>query len=213
MKTSIKSNITSPWLDQRLENLFRTELEISLEKAEDPMNSLGYKSLPAFDWIQKNGAQDLLYKGLTQCAPLYPVIAYRGQTIIWMTPSPIIAGKALLLIMGKDLKGRIRLIGSNNTSIPKSYKAFNDLNIFEAYDQSISTRQIERLIYNVISSKMSIDDLEIASQVEYESQLFRVMPIALLILDGEMSYMAFAPAIVYGNHISDMSKEFIGEVL
>jgi hypothetical protein len=39
------------------------------------------------------------------------------------------------------------------------------------------------------------------------------MPIALLVLDKKKSHMAFSPAVVYGNYPSDMSVEFMGEVL
>jgi hypothetical protein len=60
---------------------------------------------------------------------------------------------------------------------------------------------------------MTFNDPQIAKQVAYQSELFRTMPIALLVLDEHQSHMAFSPAVVYGDHPSDMSLEYIGEVL
>ena len=213
MKESKNTVIKYPWLDQRLKNLFRTELQISLEKAEDPINSLGYKSHPAFDWIQKNGAQDLLYKGLTKFAPLYPVIAYKGEISSWLSPAISGSGNTVLLILGKDPKGNVRLVGTNYLNMPQCNNNFTAINFFEDYDRATSRTEKESLIYNMISSQMTWDDLRIAKQVTHQAEVVRTMPIALLVLDGEKSYIAFSPAVVCGNYPSDMSLEFTDEVL
>ena len=197
---------TSPWQDPSLENLFRIELSL----VSDPIDLPMYKSLTAFQWIHKTKTAGLLFRGLTKFAPLYPVNAYKGE--ISSSP-PSGSGNTVLLILGKDQKGKARLVGTNYLNMPQCNNNFTAINFFEDYDKATSRTEKESLIYNMISSQMTWDDLRNAKQVTYQAEVFRTMAIALLILDGEKSYMAFSPAVVYGNYPSDLSLEFLGEVL
>ncbi len=209
MKEPKNNVIKCPWLDKRLENLFRTELVI----AADSMNLTDYKSHPAFDWINKNHTKNLLFKALEKYAPLFPVIAYKGNVSVWLSPPPSGQNNQVTIIMGKDQFGKIRVIGANYLNWPTVTKVKIKSNFFEAYDSLQSRFEKEYLMMDTISYHMSYYNKQIAISVTNEAELMRTMPIALLILDGERSYVAFAPAIVYGNYPSDMSKEFIGEVL
>ena len=119
----------------------------------------------------------------------------------------------ILLSLGKDRKGKARLVGTNYLNMPQCNNNFTAINFFEDYDRATSRTEKESLIYNMISSQMTLDDLRNAKQVNYQAEVVRTMPIALLVLDATKSYMAFSPAVVCGNHPSDMSLEFLGEVL
>jgi hypothetical protein len=198
-----------PWQDPSAESPIRTELSL----ASDPIDFPMYKSLKAFQWIHKYNAEDLLFRGLTKFAPLYPVIAYKGEISSWLSPPPSGSGNTVLLILGKDKKGMVRLVGTNYLNMPQCNNNFTANNFFEDYNRATSRTEKESLIYNMISSQMTWDDLRIAKQVTHQAEVVRTMPIALLVLDGEKSYMAFSPAVVYGNYPSDMSLEFMGEVL
>ena len=200
---------TSPWQDPSLENLFRTELSF----VSDPIDLPMYKSLTAFQWIHKTKTAGLLFRGLTKFAPLYPVISYKGEISSWLSPPPSGSGNTVLLILGKDRKCKARLVGTNYLNMPQCNNNFTAINFFEDYDRATSRTEKESLIYNMISSQMTCDDLRIAKQVSYQAEVARTMPIALLVLDATKSYMAFSPAVVCGNHPSDMSLEFLGEVL
>ena len=200
---------TSPWQDPSLENLFRTELSL----VSDPIDLPMYKSLTAFQWIHKYNAGDLLFKGLTKFAPLCTVIAYKGEISSWLSPPPSGSGNTVLLILGKDKKGMVRLVGTNYLTMPQCNNNFTAINFFEDYDKATSRTKKESLIYNMISSQMTWDDLRNAKQVNYQAEVVRTMPIALLVLDATKSYMVFTPAVVCGNYPSDLSLEFLGEVL
>jgi hypothetical protein len=200
---------TSPWQDPSLENLFRTELSL----VSDPIDLPMYKSLTAFQWIHKTKTAGLLFRGLTKFAPLYPVNAYKGEISSWLSPPPSGSGNTVLLIIGKDQKGKARLVGTNYLNMPQCNNNFTVINFFEDYDKATSRTKKESLIYNMISSQMTLDDLRNAKQVTFQAEVVRTMPIALLVLDVTKSYMAFSPAVVCGNHPSDMSLEFLGEVL
>lgn len=200
---------TSPWQDPSLENLFRTELSL----VSDPIDLPMYKSRPEFQWIHKTKTAGLLFRGLTKFAPLYPVIAYKGEISSWLSPAISGSGNTVLLILGKDQKGNVRLVGTNYLIMPQCKNNFTAINFFEDYDRATSRTEKESLIYNMISSQMTWDDLRIAKQVTHQAEVVRTMPIALLVLDGEKSYMAFSPAVVCGNYPSDMSLEFTDEVL
>ena len=200
---------TSPWQDPSLENLFRTELSF----VSDPIDLPMYKSLTAFQWIHKTKTAGLLFRGLTKFAPLYPVISYKGEISSWLSPPPSGSGNTVLLILGKDRKGKARLVGTNYLNMPQCNNNFTAINFFEDYDKATSRTEKESLIYNMISSQMTWDDLRNAKQVNYQAEVVRTMPIALLVLDATKSYMVFTPAVVCGNYPSDLSLEFLGEVL
>lgn len=200
---------TSPWQDPSLENLFRTELSF----VSDPIDLPMYKSLTAFQWIHKTKTAGLLFRGLTKFAPLYPVISYKGEISSWLSPPPSGSGNTVLLILGKDRKCKARLVGTNYLNTPQCNNNFTAINFFEDYDRATSRTEKESLIYNMISSQMTLDDLRNAKQVNYQAEVVRTMPIALLVLDTHKSYMVFTPAVVCGNYPSDMSLEFMGEVL
>lgn len=200
---------TSPWQDPSLENLFRTELSF----VSDPIDLPMYKSLTAFQWIHKTKTAGLLFRGLTKFAPLYPIIAYRGVISAYVSPPTSGAGNTALLIMGKDQSGKVRLVGSNLSCWPTGQSGGIKTNFFEKFDRLSNWRDQETLIIETISSHMTFNDLQIAKEVAYQSELFKTMPIKLLVLDGNKSHMAFSPAVVYGNYPCDMSLEFMGEVL
>ncbi len=201
--------IWSPWEDASLENPIRTEMSL----VNDPIDLPMYKSLPAFEWIYKHKAEDLLCRSLTRFAPLSPVISYKGQISSWLSPPISGSGNTVLLILSKDNSGAVRLVGTNYANWPKGSVGLTKFNFFEEYDSLEFRTDKERLIVETISSHMNCTDTQIAKEVAYQAELVRTMPIALLVLDINKSFMAFSPAVVYGNHPADFSKEFMGEVL
>ena len=200
---------TSPWQDSSLENLFRTELSL----VSDPIDLQMYKSLTAFQCIHKTKTAGLLFRGLTKFAPLYPVNSFKGEISSWLSPPASGYGNTVLLILGKGREGKARLVGTNYLNMPQCNNNFTAINFFEDYDRATYRTEKESLIYNMISSQMTLDDLRNAKQVTYQAEVFRTMAIGLLVLDATKSYMAFSPAVVYGNYPSDMSLEFMGEIL
>jgi hypothetical protein len=154
---------TSPWQDPSLENLFRTELSY----AKDPIDFYGYKSHPALKWINSNKAEQLLFRGLTKFAPLYPIAAYKNQVSAWVSPPPSGYNNSALMILGKGDDGQIRLIGSNYANWPRGGSGLVKSNFFEEYDQLTSRTNKEHLIFNTISSHMNCNDIQISKQVAY----------------------------------------------
>ena len=209
MSLSTLNKPTSPWLDSNLENLFRTELSY----AREPIGFYGYRCHPALKWVDRNNASKLLYNGLAKFAPLCPIVAYKEKTSAYVSPPLSGYNNSALMILGRDSTGKKRLIGSNYANWPTGGCSLPKSNFFDEFDQLTSRTAREGLIFNTVSSHMTYEDISIAKTVAYQSALFRTMPVALLVLDGEKSHMAFCPAVVYGSYPCDMSLEFLGEVL
>ncbi len=199
----------SPWEDASLENLFRNELSY----ARDPISVHGYQSRPEFKWIYKNKVEELLYRGLTKFAPLYPIGAYKNKVSAWVSPPPSGYNNSVLIILGKDTAGKKRLIGTNYANWPRGGSGLVKSDFFNEYDQLTTSTDKVNLIFSTVSSHMNSNDVGIAKDVAYQSEFFRTMPIALLVLDKNKSHIAFSPAVVYGNYPADFTKEFMGEIL
>jgi hypothetical protein len=60
---------------------------------------------------------------------------------------------------------------------------------------------------------MTSDEVKDSKRVEIEASKYRTMPIYILVIDGENSYLGIDTAVVTGDYPSDMSYEFAGEIL
>ena len=207
---SIRPTEPSPWLDPALTNNFRHEIELALQKST-------YPSLipdPLFAWIVANGAEPLLYTGFTKFAPLLPTYGYNNEVSLWTAPPLSGASNAICLIMGKDSNGKVRLTGGNYFSTPKegAFEKISSPDFFAQLDSLSSDSEKISLVTDTFSKSFSEGDGEWIHQVESQCMSFYTMPIYLLVLDGEKTYLRGAPAVVEGMKHTDFSLECFGEV-
>lgn len=208
--SSSSNNNQSPWITQRERHIFGYELSI----AEDHTCHSFMKPHPLFAWIHANKLNATLFDVLAKLCPLHPVISYRGQTALWLSNPPSGSGNTVGIIIGRDKSNRLRIIGTNFMNSPTRSSARPTQCIFDAYDSlSDNDLKIYRLIENEISARMTSNEIKIAAAIEHEAFKYRTMPIYILVIDGEHSYLAIDTAMVSGNYPSDMSYEFAGELV
>jgi hypothetical protein len=199
----------SPWITRKEDSVFGYEMSI----AEDPSCHTFIKPNPLFVWLNANKLNTALFDVLAKLCPLYPVVSNRGHTSIWLSPPPSGSGNTVGIIIGRDKSNQLRIIGTNFMNCPASSINSPSECVFEAFDAlGDSALAIYRLIENEISARMTSNELKISEQIEEEAYKYRTMSIYLLVIDGENSYFAIDTALVLGDHPSDMSFEYAGEL-
>ena len=207
-KTPVKT--ISPWKTHRNNSVFGYEMSI----AEDQSCHQYLKPNPLFMWLDANKLNSVLFDVLERLCPLHPVVSYFGQTSLWLATPPSGSGNTVGIIIGRDKSNRLRIIGTNFMSSPgRSINTPNEC-VFEAFDaHDGNALAIYRLIENEISARMTSEEVEISKIIEHEAYKYRTMPIYILVIDGDKSYFGIDTAVVSGDHPSDMTYEFAGEIL
>jgi len=200
---------SSPWITHQAGSIFGYELSIAKDQSVHDY----WKPDPFFSWIHANNAEDILFRALIKLAPLHPVVSYQGDTSIWVSPPPSGSGNTVGIIIGKDKLGGIRLIGSNLISTPDNSRGLPDENIFDSFALKEYWRDKNNFIQEQIGLRMTSDEARISIVVEKEAQKYRTMAIYILAITDSGNYFAIDTAVVDGNYPSDMSNEFVGEIL
>jgi len=131
----------SPWLDPTKSNLFRDEFRLIADiKVQPEIAEWGpyYTPIPLYQWIFDHDAADKFFRGFARLAPMFPVLAYKGQVAIWTSPPPSGLGNAIYMVMGHDTKGELRLVGGNYFTDPRSESGpcLDSASFFHMYDKA-----------------------------------------------------------------------------
>lgn len=194
----------------------RSQLHDEISYAKDPYPPY-FTPSEIFSWLKNNSATKLLLKGLDKFAPLYPCLAYGGAASAWLSPPPSGSGNSVYIVVGKDIFGKVRLIGCNyfdEISSP-SNKKFDYANFFITFDSSCKCyrHDREKLIREAVESACTSPTWATTKQTNRVSESAKTMPVYLLIIDDGKPLFQTFPAITYGNHPTDFSFEFMGEVV
>ena len=199
--------IKSIWQDHKFSNLILDEISY----AEDPIPGERNKPMEAFKWICENNAKDLLFKSLSEFAPLFPIVSYHGEISSWQSPPPSGSGNAVFILIGKDYLGNLRSVGGNyfNSDVSASKCSSN---FWHDYDQSKSDSSRLDLMSDMFGYYKQYYPYENIREIERIADFSCSMPIYILVLDNNIGHMAGAPAMVRGYGPADFSYEKIKEV-
>jgi hypothetical protein len=206
----------SLWLDPNAGNLFRDEFRLIDDLKIDPwleQTSSYFKPLSLYRWIdQKNGVQ-LFFKGLACLAPMFPVVSYRGQVAVWISPPPSGFGNAICVVMGHDKNGQLRLVGCNYFNEPqqRSGPTLTGSAFFEQFDQADQNSQLE-LVKETVEASIQPEDMSLMLSIRQECENFHTMAIYITVLTTEGSMFHAGKAVIDGVKPADFSYEFFGEI-
>ena len=206
----------SPWLDAKIQNLFRREFSLIDDLKIDPhLEKLDayFKPIEIYRWIDNHQGKSLFFKGLARFAPMFPVKAYNGQVASWISPPPSGLGNAIYMVMGHDKTGALRLVGGNFFTEPRRQlgSSLTDEEFFNQYD-SLDDRTKQHLVCETVAKSMQVQDEALVRQIRQECEHFHTMAIYLTVLDGESSLFHAAKAVIEGEYPADFSYEYFGEV-
>ena len=204
--------VRSPWLDPRHGNVFRREMTLASEDADFP----GFQPDPTYVWLHKNGAEQHLYKALARLAPLFAVCSYRGEVSSWVSPPPSGGGNRICLVVGKDAKRNIRIVGGNyfhNLDSPRRPHTRGP-EFFRAYDAG-DERAKQGLVRQATANWYAVLPFADGLGLDLCCEWANAMPIYITVLDDSTgkSLVAYGPALVDGLRPADFSYEYFGEVM
>ena len=202
-----RTNSVSPWERPELDHLFRYELEIAARpKRGDPSTVH-----PVFAYIHKHKLNKLFYKGLTRFAPLVPVYSQLERELFWISPAG--DDTSVFIIIGKDGKGKQRIVGGNMFRAPTKQGIRSGINVFDKYDSLDNHHAQENLISNAIASHMATIGYAQSVKAAWAEQLLGIRAIYVLVIDGDKTHMAISHAVVRYSFPVDQSWQYqFGEV-
>lgn len=206
----------SPWLDAKIQNLFRREFSLIDDLKIDPhLEEVDayFKPIEIYRWIDNHQGKSLFFNGLAHYAPMFPVRAYNGQIASWISPPPSGIGNAIYIVIGHDKTGVLRLVGGNSFSEPRRQvgSLLTNEEFFKQYD-SLDDRTKQLLVYKTVAKSMQAQDEALVREIRRECEHFHTMGIYLTVLDGESSLFHAAKAVIEGEYPADFSYEYFGEV-
>ena len=201
-------NSVSPWERPDLDHLFRYELELAARpKCGEPSTVH-----PVLAYIHKHKLDKLFYKGLTRFAPLVPVYSQMERALSWISPAG--DDTSVFIIIGKDGKGKQRVVGGNMFREPTKQGIRSKINVFDKYDSLDNQYAKENLISNAIASHMETIGYAQSVKAAWAEQLFGVRAIYVLVIDGEKTHIAISHAVVRYSFPVDQSWQYqFGEVI
>lgn len=199
----------SPWIDPKKSSLLKYEFQLARENL--PYEE--FKPLEIYSWIERHGGEHLFFKGLARFAPMFPLHAYHGQVALWTSPPPSGYGNAILIVMGHDKSGTLRLVGGNFFTEPKPLEGSQTTSgdFFTLYDSGNERRQ-QTLVREAVTASISPEEIGLLRCVSRECEHFHTMAIYLTVLTSEGSLFHAAPAVIEGNKPADFSYEHFGEI-
>jgi hypothetical protein len=115
--------------------------------------------------------------------------------------------------MGHDQLGKLRLVGGNYFSFPKTRfgKVPGFVDFFTQYD-SADERGQQNLVRNAIENSIDSGDDDLLRCVRRECEHFHTMPICIVALTKRGPLFHATKAIIEGIKPVDFSYEYFGEV-
>ena len=155
----------------------------------------------------------MFFRGLARYAPMFPLLAYRGQVALWISPPPSGHGNAIFIVMGHDKTGTLRLVGGNFFTEPKPFKGSpaTSADFFAQYDSG-NERQQQTLVRETVMASISPEDKSLLRRVRQECEHFHTMAIYLTVLTSEGFLFHAAKAVIEGKKPADFSFEHFGEI-
>ncbi len=206
----------SPWLDSTKTNLFRDEFQLIddlkidswLEESNDY-----FKPLELYRWIDQNNGVHMFYRGLARYAPMFKVIGYHGQEVLWISPPPSGHGNAIYMVMGYDKDQQLRLVGGNYFTAPKhkSGTVVSGASFFKQYDLANEFNQIQ-LVKATVETSIQPEDESLVLHIRSECEHFHTMAIYITVLTDPGSMFHAGKAVIEGVRPADFSYEFFGEI-
>jgi hypothetical protein len=209
LKIRTKRQPTAMWQTAGARSIVGYELELAEENSKLP----GFEPEPAFKLITECSGGRKLLRALDKLAPALPLVAYDGLASVHLAPPLSGAGNVIYVVAGKDSTGSFRVAGGNHfsDSAPHLRHAFEVVDFFDRLD-TFGGRDACELIAAAIWHGVREHDEALRQKVSEESRKFGTMPIFLSVILGcEIAHFAF-PALIDGDHPSDMSLEWVGEV-
>ena len=207
-RAASRTNSVSPWERPDLDHLFRYELELAARpKCGEPSTVH-----PVLAYIHKHKLNRSLYKALTKFAPLVPVCSQIGRELSWVSPAG--DDTSVFIIIGKDGKGKQRIVGGNMFRAPTKQGIRSKINVFDKYDSLDNHYAQEKLISNAVASHMETIGYAQSVKAAWAEQLFGVRAIYVLVIDGEKTHIAISHAVVRYSFPVDQSWQYqFGEVI
>jgi hypothetical protein len=207
--------ISSPWLDKKYGNQIKEQFQLA---KENPPVDWGpyFTPLPIFKEIYDLGGEEILYRGLAQLAPMFPLTTYHGDIAVWTSPPPSGLGNAIFIVIGQGSNNRLRLVGGNWFTEPKKRIGIklSGKEFFNKFDQSIDYDKFQ-LVKDTVEFSIKDSDLHNLLELSAQCELFHTMPIYIVLLGKSDSQSMFqsCPAVIEGVRPTNMSFEFLGEIL
>jgi hypothetical protein len=199
----------SPWLDANKPNLFSYEFQLAKEK----LPYQNFKPLEVYDWIHRHGGDRLFFRGLARLAPMFAAIAYHDQVAVWISPPPSGLGNAILMVMGHDSSGQLRLVGGNyfNAPNPRSGSVPKTLDFFDKYDRNDDYHK-RKLVAETVMQSISPEDKTLLCSIARECEHFHTMGVYITVLTHDGSLFHAAKAVIEGSKPADFSYEYFGDI-
>jgi len=205
----------SPWLNTKYDNQIKEQFQLA---KENPPVDWGpyFTPLPIFKEIYDLGGEEILYRGLAQLAPMFPLATYHGDIAVWTSPPPSGLDNAIFIVIGHDSNNRLRLVGGNWFTEPKKRIGIklSSKEFFNKFDQSNDYDKFQ-LIKDTVEFSIKDSYLHNLLELSAQCELFHTMPIYIVLLGKSESQSIFqsCPAVIEGVRPSNMSFEFLGEIL
>ena len=131
--------------------------------------------------------------------------------MFWISPSG--DDTSVFIVVGRDGKGRQRVVGGNMFREPTKQGIRSKINVFDKYDSLDNQYAKESLISNAIASHMETIGYAQSVKAAWAEQLFGVRAIYVLVIDGEKTHIAISYAVVQYSFPVDQSWQYqFGEV-
>lgn len=216
LKSTVKKQALSPWLDRTKPNLFRDEFQLIDDLEIDPwLREEGsyFKPIELYCWIHQHKGEKLFFNGLAKFAPMFPMLAYQGQVAVWTSPPPSGHGNAIYLVMGHDRSGQLRLVGGNYFTLParQSGSPFSSEAFFAQYDQASQHDQFQ-LVKDTVQASIQPHHKGLLLNIRRECEHFHTMAIYITVLTDSGNLFHAGKAVIEGVKPADFSYEYLGEV-
>lgn len=193
----------------KLTNDFRRELNFVLD-AEPEVRA---KARQPFMWINEMGAAPLLFKALSECAPLCAVSGLDKKPSFWLAPPPSGLGHHIGIVIGLDNKGTPRCCATNTLPLPVITDGDKPLkDFFVAFDALRSQADQTTHIHRAISQAAAGGHMDWVNQVASEGQRYRTMPAYLVALIREVPSFYATTILIEGPRQMDPTRAFTGKV-
>jgi len=197
----------SPWIDTQNQSSFKTRLLLS---------EIGFLSSTVhfrlYGWIVKNSGVDLFFRGLAQFTPVFPVLGYQGNPVMWIS-LPTGRGHSVYIVMGHDEKGTLRLVGGNTFTKPifRSGFVMSAGDFFTQYDQANGDDR-KQLVREAVEKSARLQESSELDDLQRQCDEFFTMPVYTVILTKSGSMLHAEKALITGKINFDTSHQFFGEI-